>query len=75
MAYQSIRRGEEIVHGNTEADVLDDFVAVLFVDFVGYLFHVRAVEFVRWDLHQVRDGGEDEHCVFEMELEVVCLRS
>ena len=43
---------------------MDDFVAVLFVDFVGDLFHVWAVKFMRWDLHQVRDGGEDEHCVY-----------
>jgi hypothetical protein len=53
MADEAVARGQEVVESNAKADVLNDFVAVFFVDEVFYFFAVFTVEFMRWDLDEI----------------------
>ena len=44
---------EEIVHANTEADLLHHLVGIFFIDLVLHFIAASLGELVRWDLNEI----------------------
>jgi hypothetical protein len=53
MTDETIGSLKKIVHANAKADLLYNFVRILFIDLVLHLITTSLVELVRWDLNKI----------------------
>ena len=71
MADQALGRPKQVIHANTQANLLDDTIGVLGIDVVLDSDSAMLLELCRCNLHQIRDLGLPLYLSFSSQKESV----